>query len=56
LSIAGERRAPAAKPDDELRQTVAAVQEGVADAEAGRMRPLREIIDEARGKRPVGGE
>ena len=36
--------------DEEYRQTVAAVQEGLADAEAGRMRPLRDIIDEARGK------
>jgi len=30
----------------EYKQTVAAVQEGVRDAEAGRMRPLRELLDE----------
>ncbi len=36
--------------DEEYRQTVAAVQEGLADVEAGRVRPLRSIIDEARGK------
>jgi Arc/MetJ-type ribon-helix-helix transcriptional regulator len=35
---------------EEYRQTVAAVEAGVADANAGRMRPLRDIIDEARGK------
>lgn len=40
---------------EEFRQTVAAVREGMADAEAGRVRPLREIIDEARG-RSVEGE
>jgi Arc/MetJ-type ribon-helix-helix transcriptional regulator len=42
--------------DEEYRQAVAAVQEGMADAEAGRMRPLRDIIDEARGNRPVEAE
>lgn len=35
--------------DEEYRQTVAAVREGVADADAGRMRPLRDIIDGVRG-------
>jgi Arc/MetJ-type ribon-helix-helix transcriptional regulator len=34
---------------EEYRQAIAAVHEGVADAEAGRMRPLRDVIDEARG-------
>ena len=32
----------------EREETIAAVQEGLADAEAGRMRPLRELLDEAR--------
>ncbi len=35
---------------DEYRETVAAVREGNSDAQAGRMRPLRDIIDEAGGK------
>ena len=34
---------------EEYRQAVAAVNEGVADMEAGRMRPLREIRDESGG-------
>ena len=42
--------------DAEYRQAVAAVQEGVADAEAGRMRPLRDIIVEARGNPAVENE
>jgi Arc/MetJ-type ribon-helix-helix transcriptional regulator len=42
--------------DAEYRQTVAAVREGVADAEAGRMRPLRAVIDEARGNRSLETE
>ncbi len=29
--------------DEEYRQTVAAVREGLVDAEAGKLRPLREI-------------
>jgi 3-deoxy-manno-octulosonate cytidylyltransferase (CMP-KDO synthetase) len=48
----GDRRE---RVDEEYRQTVAAVREGLADAEAGRMRPLRDVIDEARGRRPAGG-
>ena len=40
--------------DEEYRQTVAAVQEGAADAEAARMRPLRSILDDARGRRSAG--
>lgn len=35
--------------DEEFRLTVAAVKQGVADMEAGRMRPLRAILNEARG-------
>lgn len=38
--------------EEEYRQTVAAVKEGVADMEAGRMRPLRELLDEAREESP----
>lgn len=34
--------------DEEFRQTVTAVTEGVTDMEAGRMRTLRAILDEAR--------
>jgi hypothetical protein len=30
----------------ELEETVTAVEEGMRDAEAGRMRPLRELLDE----------
>jgi hypothetical protein len=30
----------------EQEETVAAVEEGMRDAEAGRMRPLRELLDE----------
>jgi Arc/MetJ-type ribon-helix-helix transcriptional regulator len=32
----------------EFRETVAAVQESIADMEAGRMRPIEELIEEAR--------
>lgn len=39
--------------EQEYHETVAAVREGVADMEAGRMRPLREIIYEAKAN--VGG-
>jgi Arc/MetJ-type ribon-helix-helix transcriptional regulator len=39
--------------EEEYRQTVAAVKEGVADMEAGRIRPLREVHDEARGKKAL---
>jgi Arc/MetJ-type ribon-helix-helix transcriptional regulator len=42
--------------DEECRQTVAAIQEGAADAKAGRMRPLRAINDEIRGKRCIETE
>ena len=42
--------------DEEYRQTAAAVREGLADVEAGRMRPLREVIDEARGSHSVDNE
>jgi len=35
-----------AEADEEYRQTVAAVREGLADMDAGRMRPLRELIEE----------
>jgi Arc/MetJ-type ribon-helix-helix transcriptional regulator len=42
--------------EDEYRQTVAAVEEGMTDAEAGRMRALRAVIDEARGKRSLENE
>ena len=40
---------------DEYRQSVAAVREGVADAEAGRMRPLRDVIAESPRSRPAEG-
>jgi hypothetical protein len=33
----------------EREETIAAVLEGMADAEAGRMRPARELLDEAGG-------
>lgn len=33
---------------DEYRQTVAAVKEGVLDMEAGRMRSVRDLIEQAR--------
>lgn len=33
----------------EYDETLAAVREGVADVEAGRTRPLRELLDEAGG-------
>lgn len=36
--------------EEEYRQAVTAVREGVADMEAGRMRALRTVLDEARGK------
>ncbi len=42
--------------DEEHRQTVAAVREGLADADAGRMRPLRTVIDEICGKRSAEAE
>jgi len=34
--------------DREYEETVAAVREGLADVEAGRMRPLQDLIDEKR--------
>lgn len=42
--------------EEEYRQAVAAVKEGVADMEADRMRPLRAILDEARGKKSLETE
>jgi Arc/MetJ-type ribon-helix-helix transcriptional regulator len=42
--------------DEEFRQTVEAVREGVADMEAGRMRPLREVLDELRADRQLEKE
>jgi len=56
LQALGEFVHSSAEVDAEYRQTVAAVQQGVADAEAGRMRPLRAVIDEAQGKRSVETE
>lgn len=35
--------------DDELRESIAAIEQGLADAEAGRTRPFREVIAELRG-------
>jgi predicted transcriptional regulator len=35
---------------EEYRQTIAAIKQGVADMEAGRMQPLREILEEARNQ------
>ena len=35
----------------EYDETVAAVREGVGDMEAGRMRPVRELLDENNGPR-----
>jgi Arc/MetJ-type ribon-helix-helix transcriptional regulator len=40
--------------EEEYRQTVAAVREGVADMEAGRTRPLRTIFEEAHGQSSDG--
>lgn len=37
---------------EEYRQAVNAVREGAADVEAGRMRPLRDVLAEARSARP----
>jgi Arc/MetJ-type ribon-helix-helix transcriptional regulator len=42
--------------DEEYHQTVAAVREGAADAQAGRMKPLRDLIDEDRAKGSAGVE
>jgi len=50
LKVLGEFVNSRDEIDEEYRQTVAAVREGLADAEAGRMRPLRTIIDEEHGK------
>jgi Arc/MetJ-type ribon-helix-helix transcriptional regulator len=36
--------------DEERRQAIAAVREGTADVEAGRVTPLRSLIDQARRK------
>jgi len=38
----------ASEQDAEFQATVEAVREGLADAEAGKMRPLRDLLDEAR--------
>ena len=35
---------------EELKETLAAIREGLADAEAGRVRPARESINEIRRK------
>ncbi|MBS0207720.1 MAG: hypothetical protein JSS27_02080 [Planctomycetes bacterium] len=40
----------AAEMDDEYRNTVAAVQEGAVDADNGRVRPLRVLIEEHRNQ------
>jgi hypothetical protein len=37
------------REQQEYQETLAAVREGMADAEAGRMRSLRELLDEAGG-------
>ena len=46
--------APPAEFDDEFRQTVAACARRLGRCGRGRMRPLRDLIDEARGKRTLG--
>ncbi|HTU25254.1 MAG TPA: hypothetical protein VMF30_07650 [Pirellulales bacterium] len=50
LSVFGAFVHDAGGADEEFRQTVEAVREGWADAEAGRMRPARDLIDELRGR------
>lgn len=54
LLVLGEAIHSSEAMQEEYRQTVIAVQEGVRDAEAGRVRPLRDLIDDAR-KEPPGG-
>ena len=34
--------------DDELRESLAAIEQGIADVESGRTRPFREVLDEIR--------
>lgn len=34
--------------DEELRDSLAAIEEGIADMESGRTRPFREVLDEIR--------
>lgn len=42
--------------EEEYWQTVAAVREGMADVEAGRMRPARELLEEALRETPTENE
>jgi Arc/MetJ-type ribon-helix-helix transcriptional regulator len=46
LQVLGEFVHSPEEIDEEFRQTVEAVREGVADAEAGRMRLLSDLTDE----------
>ena len=46
LTVLGQYAEP--EDEDEYRETLAAVREGHADAEAGRVTPLRTLIEEFR--------
>ncbi|MEX0678044.1 MAG: hypothetical protein WD063_13265 [Pirellulales bacterium] len=48
LAVLGQFAYSSAEVNEEYQQTVTAVREGIADMEAGRVRPLREVIHEAR--------
>jgi predicted transcriptional regulator len=37
--------------DEDLRESLAAIEQGLADAESGRTRPFREVLDEIRNGR-----
>jgi Arc/MetJ-type ribon-helix-helix transcriptional regulator len=56
LQILGEFVHSKTEVDEEYRQTVDAVREGIADVDAGRTRPLRDIINEVGANRATETE
>jgi Arc/MetJ-type ribon-helix-helix transcriptional regulator len=50
LAVLGQFAYSPEEIDEEYRQSLSAIRDGLADMEAGRMRPLREIIRDARDK------
>jgi len=50
LQVLGQIAHTPEEAEQEYRETVAAVRDGMADVEHGRVRPLRDLIDEANGK------
>lgn len=51
LEVLGQFACTRDEAEEEFRQTVAAVKEGVADAEAGRVRDLRDVLNDVLSER-----